>query len=127
MPPLGDVAAAMVTKEGILLDDRLERTILVAQYHDMPVGLMAEEIEYAELLHPARDEGQSGFAILHAKVERLIAAGQPAHLVIGEAVFGADRLGDLRERQVLKDPDHPVERSGLGTLALDPDRHVGAD
>src|ERR1700730_2530571 len=104
MAPLRDIAAALVAKEGVLLDDRLKCPVLVGQDHDVPVGLVTEEIEDAELLHPARDEGQRRFAILHTKVELLIAAGQPAYLVIGETLLAKNRLDDLRERQVLEDP-----------------------
>src|SRR6516225_11607632 len=98
--PLRDVAAALVAKQRVLLDHWLECSVLVSEDYDVPVRLVAEEVENAELLHPARDEGQRRFAVLHAKVERLVAAGQPAHLVIGKAKLTKDRFDDLGECQV---------------------------
>src|SRR5262245_59227376 len=95
MAPLADVAPAVVTKKGVLLDDRLEHDIAIAQHHYVPFGLVAEEIKNSQLLHPARDEGQCRLTVLDAEVERLIAAGERPHLVIFEPVVPKDRLDDL--------------------------------
>src|SRR5215471_14668583 len=122
MPPLRDVAAAVVTEKGVLLGDRLERLVVVAQYQDVPIGLMAKEIKDAKLLHPAGYEGQCCLAVLDAEVEWLVAAGQPTHLVIGEPVFTEDRFDDLWNRLLLKDAavgctaQKPQPRDDLGMV-----------
>lgn len=70
----------------------------------MFAGLVGEEPEDAFLLQQSRNEGEVGFAVLHAILARLVAAGE-RQLEVGEAMGLEDGGDDVAGGEVL---EHPV-------------------
>ncbi|MDT4836838.1 hypothetical protein FQZ97_705520 [compost metagenome] len=81
-----------------------EGIVAVRQHQAVLAAFVGEEPEDAFLLQQPRDEGEIGFAVLHAVFARAVAAGELEH-VVGEAVGLEDRGDDVAGGEVL---EHPI-------------------
>ena len=75
----------------------------VGQHERVAARFMLVEIVDARPLHQAVHEIEVGLVVLHAEVERLIAAHKPRDVVVGKAEVVKDLLEDVDDRLVLED------------------------
>ncbi|MNP53295.1 hypothetical protein D3C76_1477600 [compost metagenome] len=84
--------------------DGREGVVAVGQDQRVLTVFMTEEPENPVFFQQARDEGQVGFAVLHAVLAGCVAAAE-LELEIREAVGLENRRDDVRGAEVL---EHPV-------------------
>ena len=78
------------------------RAVGIGQYQHVAIGLVAEVVVDALLLHQPADEVEAGFAVLHAVLPLAVRAAQRV-FEIGEPQVAEHLLDDLRHAHVLED------------------------
>ena len=94
----------------------------IGQHQHFGRAFMREEIVDALFLHQAIDEIQIGFAVLQAKIARLVSAAQLAFDMAPETVVSQNVMDDIGRGFGLKHPAFPAAGQ-----EPDPGPHIGRE